>query len=205
MWRDLISAIGTLIAIYTYWAYIKTILAGESKPHRVTWAGWTLVGLLGIVSSIRGGAGVGLVVTATFALGVAVIFILSCFPGYGKPGGTKLDLLAGVVAAAALLTQLFVDYSPNVGQTLAVAADVVFLWPTVREAWRHPEFEAARPWIIGASGEALGIAALGNYSYGSAAYSVYLLIGNLLVIVALKATPWSKKTKKSTKKRWHKS
>lgn len=195
-WRVVITVLGILMGAYSAVAYIRTILAGESKPHRVTWGGWTLVGLLGLLSSVRGGAGVGLFVSASFVVGVAAIFALSCLRDYGKPGGGKLDYIAGVIAAAALLTQLFVDYSPNIGQTIAIAADLVFLWPTIREAWFHPEYEAVHPWVLGAVAEVMGIAALGNYSYAAAGYSVYIFLGNVSVILVLTFTSHRKPVKR---------
>jgi hypothetical protein len=144
-----------------------------------------LVGILGLVSSWEGGAGIGLIATLPFVVLVFVVFLLSLNPKYGKPGGSKFDYAMGVIAGLALITQLSVKYSPVVGASVAVIADLAFLWPTIREAWRRPELEALQPWIIGAAAEALSIIALGNYSYASAAYPAYLLIGNLAVIIAL--------------------
>lgn len=195
-WRIIVSVVGVIIAAYSAIVYIRTILDGESKPLRVTWAGWTLVGLLGLLSSVRGGAGIGLLVTASFTLEVAVIFALSCFPGFGKPGAAKLDYVAGTVAAVALLTQLFVQYSPNVGQTIAIVADLVFLWPTIREAWFHPEYEAVIPWALGVIAILLGIVALGNYSYAAAGYTIYIFFGDLAVTFALIFTSHLKPVKK---------
>jgi hypothetical protein len=190
--QGIFSLCGSVIAVFAAALYIRSILKGETRPHRVTWGGWTLVGLLGLVSSREGGAGVGLVVTAVFVVTVALVFLLSLSPKYGKPGGQKIDLIAGAIAGLVLLSQLIIDYSPAIGATVAVLADIVFLWPTVRESWSHPEHEALHPWVIGALAEALGVMALGNYSFASSAYSVYILCGNMIVIGALLLSPWKK-------------
>lgn len=184
-WQETLAILGVLVASFSSILYIRTILSGESKPHRVTWGGWTLVGTLGILSSWQGGAGIGLIVALAFAVGVAAIFALSLFPKYGKPGGNRLEYIAGAIAAVGILTQLFINYSPVVGATIAVLADLVFLWPTLKAAWVQPDTEALYPWVIGAFGEALGIAALGNYSYAASVYSIYVLLGNAAVITAL--------------------
>lgn len=184
-WQELLSVLGVIIAVYAYFAYIRSILWGPTRPHRVTWGGWSLVGILGLTSSSEGGAGIGLIVTMAFVAGVVLIFALSLLPKYGKPGGGRLDYVAGAVAAGALLTQLFVEYSPAVGATIAVTGDLVFLWPTLREAWLRPELEATRPWVIGAIAGTLGVVALGNYSYAASAYTIYILLGDLAIIAAL--------------------
>lgn len=184
-WQEILSVIGVLIATFSGLLYIRTILAGESKPHRVTWGGWTLVGVLGLLSSVKGGAGIGIIVAASFVLGVTAIFCLSLFPKYGKPGGTKVEWIAGIIAAAALLLHPFLHYSPTVGTTIAIGADLVFLWPTLKAAWFQPETEALQPWVIGAVAETLGVVALGTFTYAAAGYSVYILVGNLAIIAAL--------------------
>lgn len=184
-WQLALSILGVLIESLGIILYIRTIISGESKPHRITWGGWTLVGILGLLSSLEGGAGIGLVVTLTFTIGVFAIFCFSLLPKYGKPGGTRAELVAGMIAALALLTKLFVDYPPGLGATIAILADLVFLWPTLKASWYQPDTEALHPWAIGAVAAVLGVIALGTYTYGAAGYSVYILLGNLAIITAL--------------------
>ena len=193
MLRLILSIAGAILAIVAASSYIKYILRGDVKPHRVTWGGWTFAGVLGLLSSSEGGAGVGLIVTSVFVVLVAIIFALSLSSKYGKPGGKPWEYIAGIIAALALITRLFVNYSPAVSATIAVAADTVFFWPTLKGAWLHPELEERRPWVIGAIAEVLGIAALGNYSYSASVYSFYILVVNFMIIYALTYTPHRKK------------
>ncbi len=184
-WQPILAVLGALAAIFAGVIYINSIVRGPTRPLKVTWGGWSLVGVLGLISSIQGGAGVGIIATLPFVVLVIITFILSLNPKYGKPGGRQVDYIFGVIAGIVLLTQILFKYSPVVGATVAVAADLVFLWPTLRESWSHPEYESIMPWIIGAEAEILGIITLGNFSYASAAYPVYVLFGNLAVISIL--------------------
>ena len=195
-WQTYVAAAGALIAIITGVWYVHSIVAGPTRPLRVTWGGWSLVGILGLLSSVEGGAGIGLVATAPFVVLVMVIFVLSLSPKYGKPGGSRLDYIAGFIAAAVLLTQPVIKYSPAVGASVSVVADLIFFWPTVRETWRHPKLEAPGPWFLGAVAESLSIIALKNYSYASAAYPVYILVGNLTLLSVLSIKNPKKRTKK---------
>lgn len=181
--RFILSVAGSALAVCASAAYIKSIIHGRTRPSRVTWGGWSLVGILGLVSSIEGGAGIGLIVAATLTVLVAVTFALSL--RYGKKGGSRLDYLLGGVAAAALLLRLVVNYSPSIAATIAVIADFIFLWPTLRGAWLQPDTEPLWPWLAGVVAVALGVAALGNYSYAASAYSIYILIADSLVVGAL--------------------
>lgn len=184
-WGALLSAIGVLIAALSGILYIRTILKGQTKPSRVSWGGWTLVGVLGLLSSREGGAGIGLLVAVVITAVVAVTFVLSLNPKYGKPGGETLDYAAGGVAAVALLTKPLINYSPAIGATIAILADVVFLWPTLRSSWRHPEYEALYPWVIGTIALLLGAISLGKYNFSSAAYPIYIFLADLSVVVEL--------------------
>lgn len=179
----ILSVLGAITALGAGSGYIWSIVNGHTRPSRVTWGGWSLVGVLGLVSSTEGGAGIGLIVAATLTVLVVITFALSL--KYGKKGGNQLDYLLGVVAAAALLLRLAVDYSPSIAATIAVIADFIFLWPTLKGAWFQPYTEPLWPWAAGVLAVALGIAALGNYSYAASAYSIYILIADSLVMGAL--------------------
>jgi len=180
-----LSVLGSIIAFFAASSYLRSIIKGETRPHRITWGGWTLVGVLGLWASYDGGAKIGLLVAAVFAVLVAITFAFSLLPKYGKPGGERTDYFVGALAAAGIVAWRVIHFSPAIAATIAVFADAVFLWFTLRETWRQPETEALRPWVLGSVAEALGLIALGNYSYAAAAYPVYILIGNIAVVAVL--------------------
>lgn len=183
---DLIfGIIGTVLALIAASAYIWSIFKGQTRPHRVTWGVWTLAGILGLWASHEGGAGIGLMVAASFVLLVTATFLISLLPKYGKPGGRKTDYLIGAIAITGLVAWQVLDFSPGIAVTIAIVADTLAMWPTLREAWLQPETEELRPWVIGAVAEIFGLAALANYSYAASAYSWYILLGNLAIILAL--------------------
>jgi hypothetical protein len=181
----ILSIIGAVIEIYAAGGYLLSIVHGQSRPLRVTWAVWSLAGILGLWASLSGGGGIGLLVTATFVLTTTATFALSLFPKYGKPGGQPSDYVVGTVAAIAFIVWRVVHFSPDIAATIAVMADAAVLWLIVREAWIQPETETLWPWVGGAIAELLGALNLGNYSYAAAAYTIYILIGNVLIISVL--------------------
>src|SRR5437879_787263 len=139
--RILISIIGSLLSIAGYMFYFWTIIRGDTRPLRITWGVWTLAGILGLWASYDSGAGIGLLVTATFVVLTAVTFLLSLLPHYGKPGGRPIDLWVGLVASIALVIWRMIHFSPVIAATIAVVADFSVLWLTLRESWRQPETE----------------------------------------------------------------
>lgn len=180
-----LSIIGSVVAIYAASSYVRSILSGESKPHRVTWAGWTLAGVLGFSASFAGGARAGLLVTGAIVVLNGIVFVISLSPKYGKPGGRKTDYIFGVVAVCGLLAWRFLHFSPGVAATIAVVSDGVFWWFTFREAWLRPDLEKPKPWIFGTVAAAIGFITLGNYSWAAAAYPGYILVSNAAIVSAL--------------------
>jgi hypothetical protein len=183
--KSLLSIFGTAVALYSGALYLWSIVRGPTRPHRVTWGGWTLAGILGLWASYEGGAGIGLLVTATFVIIVTLTFGLSLLPRYGVNGGSRYDYIAGGLAASGIIAWRIFDFSPETAATIAVVADAVFLWFTLHKAWQEPETEAIQPWVLGTVALLLGVVSLGDYGYAAAAFSVYILIGNILIVNAL--------------------
>jgi hypothetical protein len=171
-----LAVLGSGLLVYASISYAWSIIQGKSKPHRISWGGWVLAGILGLWVSYDGGAKTGLLVTAVDVLIVLAIFLLSLWPGYGKPGGRKSDYIAGFIAAAALVLWAAVHFSPNIAAVIAITADAVFVWFTLRESWKQPETEAFLPWFLAAIGITLGFLTLGNYNFSAAAFPGYLVI-----------------------------
>lgn len=185
MYQEILGAIGAIIAGLSGIYYILTILKGQTRPHRVTWFGWSLAAVLGAWSAIVGGAGAGAWVAVTFAVTLSATFILSLVPKYGKPGGERGDWLVGIIAAIGIVLWQVADLPAWSAATLAVAADLWFAWLTLRESWRQPETEALGPWVAGTVACALGVVSLETYNYTAVLYPVYILVANCAIVGVL--------------------
>lgn len=178
---------GAVVAAANGVYYFRTILTGRTKPHRITWFGWSLVGILGTWSALSAGAGAGAYVALVESAIVVAIFLVSLSPRYGKPGGRRFDYLISVLATMTIIVWQVVDFSPGIAVTIAIAADLWFTWLTVRECWFQPETEAVSSWIISVLSSALGVAALESFDYAAAAFPVYILLGTAVITAVLLA------------------
>jgi hypothetical protein len=178
------AAIATAAASW----YLYTIIRRQTRPHRVTFAVWTLAGVLGISSSFDAGAGAGAYVATVYAAFTAVVFLLCLVPGFGKPNAERpSDWLLGMVSCATLLAWSLTPLPTAAAATVAVGADAAIAWPTIREAWRQPYCEAVGPWIVGMIGSSLALAAIRHVSYASMAYPAYIALLELVVAAILLA------------------
>jgi hypothetical protein len=167
-------------------AYVRTIFEGRSRPHRVTWGVWSLVGGLGAFSALAGGAGPGAYTAFVFFGLTVVVFGLSLMRRYGKSGGDAwYDWPLGTVAAGTIVLWKAGGLPVAVASTVAWVADGAAAWPTLREAWRQPDQEASLPWLADAFASALAVLAVAHYSYTASAYAAYLAVAQTLIALTV--------------------
>jgi len=168
--------------------YAYTVVRGRTRPHRVTFAVWTLIGALGVSSALEAGAGPGAYAAIVYAAVTAFVFLVSLVPGFGKPNAERRsDWLLGLVSCATLLAWSVTTLPTAAAATVAVGAEAAIAWPTIREAWRQPRFEAAGPWLLGSVGCCMALAAVERFSYASASYPAFIALQELTVAFVLVA------------------
>ena len=188
MSRSELAWIGIAISSVSGVWYVYTIIFGTTRPHRITWGVWSLIGILGVGSAIEGGAGAGAYVPLFYLVLQVVVFGLSW--KYGKPGSEqegeeRFDLLIGTVAVITVVIWRAVAMPTWLAAAIAIAADAAVLWLTLRESWRQPETESLTAWGLDMFAAALGASALARLSFSADAYPVYLAVGNAAVTGAL--------------------
>ena len=171
-----LGALGACIVAAAGVYYVWDIIHGTTRPHRVSWGVWALVGILGFASARDGGAGPGAYVAGVFVLATVVTFALSLVPRYGKPGHRRTDVVLGAVALAGIALWQAGVLPTGVAALVAVACDAVALWPTLRSTYHAPRTESLAAWSANAAGCTIGLAALEGLSLASAAYPVYLAV-----------------------------
>jgi len=58
-WREILSAIAVIIALYSYSTYIQSIFAGKTTPHVFSWGIWALTTGIAFFAQVAGGGGWG--------------------------------------------------------------------------------------------------------------------------------------------------
>jgi hypothetical protein len=185
--HDWLGISGALIVSIGAIYYLYDIVWGETRPHRVTWAVWTCIGVLGFGVTDSAGAGPGAYVAGVYTIAYVATFLLSLTRKYGKSGVRRTDIALGLVALAGVCLWRFAGLGDTPAAVLAVACDAAAVWPTLREAWLQPGTESVPTWSADVVGSALGLAAVTSVSFAANAYPSYLLIANALVLAVLLA------------------
>jgi hypothetical protein len=177
----IIAAVASLLAAFVY---IRSMFIGGTKPNRVTWLMWAIAPLIGTAAALSNG--VGWAVLPVFMAGFSplLIFTASFFAkkAYWKP--STFDYVCGVLSAFALI-MWWLTNDPNIAIVFAIASDALASIPTLRKAWTNPETESVWPFIIGTFGAASSLAVATLWIFSEYAFPSYLIIINILILLAL--------------------
>jgi hypothetical protein len=118
--------------------YTRSMLAGKSKPHRVTrlivWLA-SIAGLLGVLHSSNVS---GIIFAAIFFSRASYLLIMSLF--YGVGGANRLDISCLVIGVLALALYV-VTGSGLLAISLGILADLIGYIPTFVKTWHKPDSE----------------------------------------------------------------
>lgn len=177
-------------AVLAYFYYFRDIFAGKTKPHAFSWLIWGTLAANGFIAQIGANAGVGAWVTGLTSAASLSIFGLAVFKGSTDP--TKFDwILLGMAMVGFVL--LFIISSKYLALWITLFALVAGFLMTIKKAYRKPEQETARSFVLNAIKFIPSIFALSSFSFLTVAYPVVALLGNAaiasVIIVATSRKP----------------
>ena len=162
--------------------YIQSILAGRSRPSRVTW--WVLGFLNGAIAASYFVSGARSTVWLPLEFSASFILIGFLSARYGEGGWSRID--AGCfVGAIAALGAWWLFRSADLGLALLVTVDALALAPTIAKAWQRPWTEDRLAWMVGTGASVLNVLAVDQWTLSVAAYPLYVLVSNLLILLFL--------------------
>ena len=181
----IVAAVASTLAAFVY---IRSMFVGRTKPNRVTWLMWAIAPLIAAAAALSNG--VGWAVLPVFMAGFSplMIFIASFFAkkAYWKP--STFDYVCGALSALALV-MWWLTKDPNVAIVFAIASDALASIPTITKAWTNPETESIWPYVVGVFGAASSLVVATLWTFSAYAFPSYLIITNILVLLAIYKRP----------------
>jgi hypothetical protein len=178
----LFSALLTIVAAS---AYLRDTLKGETKPNRVSWFLWALLPLIGTAAAFQAGADIWATLRVFLAGFLPLIIFLASF--LNKKSYWHLTVFDWVCGACALLAIAvwLVLKSPIMAILFAVIGDGFAALPTFVKAWKYPETETGLTYLINFFAVLLVIPSIPIWNIENSAFQIYLLIANLILVVAI--------------------
>jgi len=139
MTRELLSAAAMVLTFAIFIPYIRSILAGRTRPHVFSWVIWGLGTSVVGFAQLAGGGGAGawpIIVSGFITLYVAWL----AWTRRGDTTITRSDT-AFFVAALAAIPAWIVTSDPLWAVVILTAIDLAGFGPTFRSAWVSPHTE----------------------------------------------------------------
>lgn len=180
--KEILSVSAIILAFIAYIPYYRDILRGKTHPHVYTWILWALVTVLLIALQIKGGAGPATWVTVAGGLFCTGIVILSL--KRGKKNITPMDKVVAVLALIAIGFWWFAN-QPVISAALLILSDTLAFTPTIRKSWIDPYSETLEMYATNAVRFCLTFLAIETYTFLSASWILFWLVGNTLFSIML--------------------
>jgi hypothetical protein len=165
--------ISIVFSIWGNLSYTLQTLRGKTKPNRVTWFMWSLAPLIAFAGEVKGGIGLPSLAVLSAGLGPCAVFISSFINPKAYWETKWTDWACGAAAMIGLaLWQTTSNQDYAIG--FAILADFFAAVPTLRKAWRHPETENGKSYILYICNNILGLLCVRQPSFTGCAFLAWL-------------------------------
>jgi len=164
--------------------YIRSIIAGKTKPNLVSWTIWALAPFIGAYFQFKAGAGVSAI--PVFMAGFnPFLIVIFCF--LKKDAYWKLNYFDFVCGGFSLLSLFLYMVTHNLGISIffAVFGDFLAGLPTYAKAWKFPETENGLLYLFAAVSNIIGLLTLSVWSFSSSFFGIYLVVQCLGILFCI--------------------
>jgi hypothetical protein len=177
----IIAAVASLLAAFVY---IRSMFVGGTKPNRISWLMWAIAPLIATAAAFSNGVGWSVLPVFMAGFSPFLIFTASFFAKKAYWRLSSFDYVCGALSVIALI-MWWLTKNPNVAILFAIGSDALASIPTLTKAWTNPETESIWPFLIGAFAAASSLAVATLWSFSEYAFPSYLIIVNIMVLLAL--------------------
>ena len=179
---ELFGYLSGLVMLASFAPYIRDIFLLKTKPERMSWFIWAMLGLIACFSQFTKGASYSLIMTGVQALGDLSIFILAI--KYGLGGFLKRDKAALV----GMILGLFLWYLTNeaaLALFIVIIIDGAGVVLTVMKTYKSPKTETVSTWVLTSLAGFLGCLAVGKFSMILLVFPFYICLSGAAVLIAI--------------------
>jgi NADH:ubiquinone oxidoreductase subunit 2 (subunit N) len=176
--QEIFAIISAILILIASPPYIFDIIKRKTKPERITWLIFSVLGVIAFVSQTLLGASWSLLFSGIDTLASILIFCLSL--EYGMGGYTRLDITALIIAATGVTIAIFVN-QPIISLLGVILADVSGVALTIKKTYEDPKSETTITWLLIGTASLFGIFSIKSFVVGVLLYPTYLTIANYAI------------------------
>ena len=175
---ELIGLLAGVIAFVQVVPYVISILRGKTKPERATYAIWSLVNIVVLLSYINSGATTTIWVALAYTASQLLVFGLSFRFGVG--GLNRFDILCLVLAVIGIGVWVCTS-DPVIALYTFIFVKALGLYPTLRKVYHRPDTENALSWSMCATASILNMFALTSFELSIVSLPLYALLADVAI------------------------
>jgi hypothetical protein len=181
-----LSGVAILIS---FLPYIRDIFQDKTKPERISWLIWAILGAISFFSQPVEGANYSLMMTGGQFFGDLFVFLLAIKFGFG--GFMKRDKVA-LIGACASLFLWYVTREAAIALFMVILIDAIGVYLTVVKTYENPETETISTWAFTFVAGLLGCIAVGEFNLVLLAFPFYISLAGVTILLAIKLGFWRK-------------
>lgn len=184
-----------LAILASFVPYIRDTFFGETKPERMSWLIWSIIGAISFFSQFAKGASYSLLMTGAQTIGDLFIFVIAI--KYGVGGFVKRDVIA-IIGVGISLFLWYLTKEASLALLIVIFIDAIGALLTVIKSYKNPETETISAWVLTFIGGFLGCIAVGKINFILLAFPAYVCLASLSILLAIKLGFESKASSVST-------
>lgn len=191
-YQTIFIVISSIFALISPIVYARSILRGESRPHRTTRFVLLVITILSTATLFAQNDRVAIWLAAISALQAIGIFLISL--KYGMGGWSRSDVTCLTVALVGIVLWQTTN-NPVLGLYFAILADFTGMMPALLKTYKFPKTETAWFYVLDVFASIFTLFAISHYTAQAIAYPVYIFCINLTMVYLIKRPLGSKASK----------
>lgn len=182
MLNQLAGYLSGIVILLAFLPYIKDIFLKKTKPERISWLLWGILGAIAFFSQLAKGGEYSLIMTGAQAVGDMGIFFLAI--KYGVGGFLKRDIIA-LIGAALGLFLWYLTKEAAIALFIVIFIDATGVVLTIIKSYESPATETMSSWVLTCTGGFLACIAVGSLNPILLIFPFYTFLANVCIITAI--------------------
>lgn len=182
MFYQIVGYLSGVAILISFVPYARDIFKRTTKPERMSWLLWSILGLISFFSQLAEGASYSLIMTGTQFFGDLLIFILAI--KYGVGGLLKRDILGFAGAFFALLFW-YISREAVTALFIVIFVDAIGAVLTAIKTYQYPATETVSTWVLTFLAGLLSSIAVAKLDLVLLAVPVYIALVGLAILLAI--------------------
>ncbi len=179
---ELFGYLSGVAILLSFVPYTIDILKGRTRPERISWLIWGLLGSVFFFSQLAKGGTYSNILAGVQTIGDFFIFLLAI--KYGIGGFMKRDII-GFAGALLGLFLWYITKEAAIALFLAIFVDAIGTGLTVVKSYELPETENITAWLLTFLGGLFACVAVGSFDLILLALPIYICLASLSILTAI--------------------